>query len=113
MIRIYKNELGTNDTISITTIKGKIKKILTADFQPGVGPCIWYEIDDDLKEIEVKIIAIGTGEELPKSIQYWDYIGTIQDGFGFVWHYYATPFNNINFDKELGDIFGVFFGGKE
>lgn len=107
MIRIYKNKLGFNGDITI--IKGKIKKILTAQFQPGSGPCIWYEVDDDLKEIEVKIIAIGTGWDLPDNIKYWDYIGTVQDGFDFVWHYYATPFNNTNFEKDLGDIFGAFF----
>lgn len=108
MIKIYKNELGTDG--AITTIKGKIKKILTAQFQPGAGPCVWYEIDDDVKEIEVNIIAIGTGWDLPKEIKFWDYIGTVQDGFGFVWHYYATPFINNNMDKDLSDIFASFFG---
>ncbi len=108
MIKIYKDELGVDG--QITTIKGKIKKILTAQFQPGAGPCVWYEVDDDLKDIEVKIIAIGTGWELPKEIKFWDYIGTVQDGFGFVWHYYATPFSNINPEKDLGDIFASFFG---
>jgi hypothetical protein len=32
---------------------------------------------------------------------------------GFVWHYYTEPFDNTNFNKEIEDIFGVFFGGKE
>lgn len=108
MIKIYKNTLGLDG--EITTINGKIKKILTAQFQPGSGPCVWYEVDDELKDIEVKIIAIGTGWELPREIKFWDYIGTVQDGMGFVWHYYATPFSNNNFDKDLDDIFGAFFG---
>jgi hypothetical protein len=108
MIKIYKNALGLDG--EITTIKGKIKRILTAQFQPDSGPCVWYEVDDDLKDIEVKIIAIGTGWELPKEIKFWNYIGTVQDGMGFVWHYYATPFNNTNIEKDLGDIFGAFFG---
>jgi hypothetical protein len=34
----------------------------------GVGPCVWYEVDDDLNDIEVKIVAIGTGWDLPKNI---------------------------------------------
>ena len=108
MIKIYKDVLGLNG--KITTINGKIKKILTAQFQPGSGPCVWYEVDDELKDIEVKIIAIGTGWELPREIKFWDYIGTVQDGMGFVWHYYATPFNNTNVGKDLDDIFGAFFG---
>lgn len=111
MIKIYKKVLGLDG--EITTINGKIKRILTTQFQPGSGPCVWYEVDDSLKEIEINIIAIGTGWELPENIRYWDYIGTVQDGMGFVWHYYATPFNNINVGKELDDIFGAFFGGKE
>ena len=111
MIRIYKNELGTDG--ALTTIKGKIRKILTTQFQPGSGPCVWYEVDDDVKEIEIQIIAIGTGWDLPKNIKYWDYIGTVQDGFGFVWHYYATPFFNGSVGDDLGDIFASFFGGKE
>ena len=58
MVKIYKYELGLDG--EITTIKGKIKRILTAQFQPGFGPCVWYEVDDELKDIEVKIISIGT-----------------------------------------------------
>lgn len=38
MIKIYKNTLGLDG--EITTINGKIKKILTAQFQPGSGPCV-------------------------------------------------------------------------
>jgi hypothetical protein len=107
MIKIYKNTLGLDG--EITTINGKIKKILTAQFQPGSGPCVWYEVDDELKDVEVKIIAIGTGWELSREIKFWDYIGTVQDGMGFVWHYYATPFNNANVENDLGDIFRTFF----
>lgn len=109
MIRIYKDELGMDG--QVVTIKGKIKRILTTQFQPGVGPCVWYEVDDKLKEVEVNIIAIGTGWELPENNRYWDYIGTVQDGMGFVWHYYATPFDNNYSLNDLGDIFGAFFGG--
>lgn len=108
MIRIYKDELGMDG--QVVAIKGKIKKILTTQFQPGSGPCVWYEVDDKLKEVEINIIAIGTGWELPDSIKHWDYIGTVQDGMGFVWHYYATPFFNGTVGDDLGDIFGAFFG---
>ena len=108
MIKIYKNTLGLDG--KITTIKGKIKRILTTQFQPGSGPCVWYEIDDSLKEIEINIIAIGTDWELPENIRYWDYIGTVQDGMGFVWHYYCTHFHNIDINKDIASVFGSFFG---
>ena len=108
MTKIYKYQLGTDG--AITTIKGNIKKILTAQFQPGIGPCVWYEVDDNVKEVEVDIIAIGTGWELPEEIKYWNYIGTVQDEFGYVWHYYATSFFNTPIGNDFGDIFGAFFG---
>ena len=54
MIRIYKEKLGTDG--ELTVIKGKVKNILTTQFQPGIGPCVWYEVDDDLKEIEIQIL---------------------------------------------------------
>ena len=111
MIRIYKEKLGTDG--ELTVIKGKVKNILTTQFQPGIGPCVWYEVDDDLKEIEIQIIAIGTGWDLPKNIKYWDYIGTVQDEFGFVWHYYAIHSSDNAIGDSLGNILEAFFGGKE
>ena len=108
MIKIYKDKLDVENQITI--IKGKIRKILTAQFQPGSGPCVWYEVDDELEDIEVKIITIGTGWELPKEIKFWDYIGTVQDDMGFVWHCYSAPFSNANAKQDLSDIFSAFFG---
>ena len=92
MTRIYKQELGMDGQIVV--IKDRIKRFLTVQFQPGTGICCWYEADDMADENEIQIIAIGTGWELPENIRYWDYIGTVQDGMGFVWHYYCTHFHN-------------------
>ena len=108
MAKIYKYELGLDG--EVTKIKGKIRKILTVQLQPGVGPVCGCEVDERCKEIEIAICAIGTGWELEKSIDMLDYIGTVQDGMGFVWHYYATPFMNHYGLNDLGDIFGSFFG---
>ena len=41
---IYKYKLGTGG--ESTTIKGKIRKILKVDFQPGEGIVCWCEVDD-------------------------------------------------------------------
>ena len=110
---IYKYNLGVNG--EIVKIKGKIRKILNVAFQPGEGVVCWCEIDDRCDEVEISIIAIGTGwRDLPKEIDYMDYIGTAQDGLGYVWHYYATPFRNSYMFKHAfdvnNDIFDAFSG---
>ena len=108
MTTIYKYKLGYDG--EIVKIKGHIRKILNVAFQPGEGVVCWCEIDDRCDEVEISIIAIGTGwRDLPKEIDYMDYIGTAQDGLGYVWHYYATPFRNSYELNELGDIFGALF----
>ena len=109
MTTIYKYKLGYDG--EIVKIKGHIRKILNVAFQPGEGVVCWCEIDDRCDEVEISIIAIGTGwRDLPKEIDYMDYIGTAQDGLGYVWHYYATPFRNSYELNELEDIFGALFG---
>ena len=113
MTTIYKYKLGYDgETVKI---KGHIRKILNVAFQPGEGVVCWCEIDDRCDEVEISIIAIGTGwRNLPKEIDYMDYIGTAQDGLGYVWHYYATPFTNPYAFKSdfnnIEDVFDAFFG---
>ena len=41
---IYKYKLGIEGKSTI--IKGKIRKILKVDFQPGEGVVCWCEVDD-------------------------------------------------------------------
>ena len=107
MIKIYKDKLGVNgDTV---VLKKQFKRILTVQNQPGVGPCVWYEVDDNLREIEIIIIAIGTGWELPEQLKFWDYIGTVQDDAGYVWHYYATHFHNADINRDIQNMFGSLF----
>ena len=85
MVKIYKERLGIEG--NIVTIKGRIRKILTVQLQNG-WPHVWYEVDDNHEEIEVNIISSGTGWEMPDEITCWNYIGTVQDVDGYVWHYY-------------------------
>ena len=110
---IYKYNLGVNGESA--TIKGKIRKILKVGFQPGEGVVCWCEVDDRCEEVSIKIVCVGTGwDPLPEEINYMDYIGTAQDGLGYVWHYYATPFTNPYAFKSKfivdDDIFDTFFG---
>lgn len=110
---IYKYKLGIGGESVI--IKGKIRKILKVDFQPGEGIVCWCEVDDSCKEINIKVVCVGTGwDPLPKEIDHMNYIGTAQDGLGDVWHYYATPLTNLQslLKSEFiidDNIFNAFF----
>lgn len=104
MKKIYKYELGTNG--DIVTIKAPIEKILTTQWQNGIGPVLWVIIDTDKEEQEIDIIALGTGLDMPKGVQ--DYIGTVQDDFGYVWHYFIIKLDTIQNDIEkVKDAFAV------
>ena len=86
MIKIHEKELEMDG--KITTITGRIQKILTVQYRPNIGPCVWYQTNEAVPNNSIKIIAIRTNWDVPKT--YWNYIGTIQDRYGLVWHYYAT-----------------------
>lgn len=83
---IKKERLGV-DGISII-IEDDIRRILSTQYQKGVGPVCWYESGDSEKK-KVKIVAIGTGWDMDDMLDDAKYIGTVQDIMGFVWHYYA------------------------
>lgn len=85
MVKIYKEKLKIEgDHI---TIRDRVRKILCVQMQNG-WPHVWYEVDDNHEEIEISIISSGTGWEMPNEITCWNYIGTVQDVNGYVWHYY-------------------------
>ena len=85
MRKIYKYELPVNG--DIITIEQCVIKILSIQEQNGV-PMMWAIVDSDNEVVEpLKIIAIGTGWELPTGLE--DYLGTAQDEYGFVWHYFT------------------------
>ena len=45
-------------------------------------------MDDAGYESEYEIIAWGTGWEFPDELNHCRYMGTAQDGAGYVWHYF-------------------------
>jgi hypothetical protein len=49
---------------------------------------IWAVVDDAGYESEYEIIAWGTGWEFPDELSHCRYMGTAQDGAGYVWHYF-------------------------
>lgn len=91
MRKIYKYELPVDG--DIITIKQCIIKILSIQEQNGI-PVMWAIIDPDNEIVEpLKIIAIGTGWELPTGLE--DYLGTAQDEYGFVWHYFTIKLEEL------------------
>lgn len=84
-MKIYKYELGIGG--SITEITAPIVQFLKVDWQNGTGPVAWAIIDDDNEESyrTYRVASIGTGWDCPTDS---DYIGTIQDDMGYVWHYF-------------------------
>ena len=49
---------------------------------------IWAVVDDAGYESEYEIVAWGTGWDFPDELNRCRYMGTAQDGAGYVWHYF-------------------------
>lgn len=91
MRKIYKYELPVDG--GIITIKQCVIKILSIQEQNGI-PVMWAIVDPDNQVIEpLEIIAIGTGWELPTGLE--EYLGTAQDEYGFVWHYFSLKLKEL------------------
>lgn len=85
MQRILKYRLPRDG--QVRTIR-EVAEFLHVGTQDGY-PTLWAVIDDDLATV-YDIVAWGTGWELPKEV--WpecEYLGTCEDGAGYVWHYFA------------------------
>ena len=91
MRKIYKYELPVDG--GIITIKQCIIKILSIQEQNG-KPMMWAIVDPDNEVVEpLEITAIGTGWVLPTGLD--EYLGTAQDGYGFVWHYFSLKLKEL------------------
>ena len=91
MRKIYKYELPVDG--GIITIKQCIIKILSVQEQNG-KPTMWAIVDPDNEVVEpLEIVAIGTGWELPTGLD--EYLGTAQDEYGFVWHYFSLKLKEL------------------
>ena len=84
MRKIYKYKLPVDG--GVVAIDDYIVKILDLQAQDGV-PTMWAIVDSEIEAAgPIEIIAIGTGWELPAGID--EYLGTVQDEYGSVWHYF-------------------------
>lgn len=96
MRKIYKYELPVDG--GIITIKQCIIKILSIQEQNG-KPMMWAIVDPDNEVVEpLEITAIGTGWVLPTGLD--EYLGTAQDGYGFVWHYFSLKLRELEEPEE-------------
>ena len=85
MKRIFKYTLPRDG--EIITITANIVKWLDIQKQDG-WPVIWAVVDDAGHESEYEIVAWGTGWDFPDELNHCRYMGTAQDGAGYVWHYF-------------------------
>lgn len=108
MQKIYKYRLPRDG--QVITIHENVAEFLHVGAQDGV-PTAWAVVDLDKRyKRECEIVAWGTGWDLPDEV--WidcDYIGTCEDGYGYIWHYFvrfkdAEP--RANMDAESAQICG-------
>lgn len=85
MKRIFKYKLPRDG--AVITITANVIKWLDIQEQDG-WPMIWAVVDDAGYESEYEIVAWGTGWEFPDELSHCRYMGTAQDGYGYVWHYF-------------------------
>lgn len=85
MKRIFKYKLPRDG--AVITITANVIKWLNIQEQDG-WPMVWAVVDDVGYESEYEIVAWGTGWEFPDELNHCRYIGTAQDGAGYVWHYF-------------------------
>lgn len=94
-MKIYKYELPLGDETLV--IKEKVIKFLDVQNQNDVA-MVWVLVDPQVKEKETIIEAFGTGWDIPDYVD--EYIGTTQDEFGFVWHYFTVDIHLPELKKE-------------
>ena len=99
MKKIFKYRLPRDgETITITA---NVIKWLTIQEQDG-WPMIWAVVDDTGYESEYEIVAWGTGWDFPDELNNCKYMGTAQDGAGYVWHYFMQEKSKSYAPAETG-----------
>lgn len=86
MKKIYKYRLPMDG--HVIDIDDYVVEFLHVGTQNGV-PMVWAVVDPE-EEGNCEVVAWGTGWDLPNEVyNNCDYIGTCEDGYGYVWHYFA------------------------
>lgn len=101
--KIFKYELPVNG--GIIKIPNAVVQFLEVQEQNGI-PMIWAIVDLDIEDVEpIEIIAIGTGWEVPSTVD--KYLGTAQDEFGFVWHYFTIKLQELEYQVDYAKTFAA------
>lgn len=53
---------------------------------------------------EYEIVAWGTGWDIPKDVASLKYLGTVQDEYGYVWHYFARCQEQSIADNAIAEL---------
>lgn len=103
MKTIYKYDLPIDG--GVITITDKVEKFLNVRLQNGV-PRIWAIVDTDEKaKNPVNIMAIGTGWEASENLG--EYLGTLEDDWGYIWHYFKINLDSYAIGKLNQDAFAA------
>lgn len=87
-------------------IHDRIVEILHIAAQDGV-PTLWAIVDPDRpRDGYTEVVAWGTGWPLDEIYYETDYWGTCEDGYGYVWHYFAAA-RYPDRDYESDDVYRV------
>lgn len=103
MKKIFKYEL--NVAGDMTILYAPIEQLLKVDWQDGDGAVLWAIIDDEIENKTWRIISLGTGWTIPDGVD--DYIGTVQDDFGYVWHYFLLHTKELKEDIDFEEAVAV------
>lgn len=68
----------------------KNAKVLSAGMDPQGKFCIWVLVNPNAESADLKILTIGTGEEIPENAQF---IQTVKDRNIFMWHVFQIKEN--------------------
>lgn len=69
-------------------IKCRFLRLLDIQVQNSIITA-WVLTDSEMPEKMVNFVPIGTGWEIPVEIlEGMEYVKTVQDDYGYVWHYY-------------------------
>ena len=106
MKKIYKYEL--NIAGDMTVINAPIDQLLKVDWQSGTGAVLWAIVDDEWEPATWRIMSLGTGWTIPEGVN--DYIGTAQDDFGYVWHYFLLHDTEPSLQEETFAVLAQVLG---
>ena len=77
-----------------TEIKCRFARVLDIQVQHSAVTA-WVLTDDSVPEVEIELIPVGTGWEIPSEIlDKLEYLKTVQDDYGYVWHYHMKKLAN-------------------